>query len=348
VAASAKSSIDKRVSNMNKLSLCWSATAVFIVLIGRSTIGYADDNVIVDSNSQNAGTLAFALHFGPESSSRRVGEICHPNPRGGKPICEPTFEVVTGPSEEGIASTRVGAKNRLGLDFYTENQSRMSITQAGLVGIGTIAPTRTVEVHHKGDVEIGLQSEDQGGRLWTIQSSGIGTSTPELNATFQVIDRTAGKARIIVDSAGTVSVGVLKIMGGSDVAEPFPMTDTAMPGGSVVRIDEKNPGTLVLSNRAYDTRVAGIVSGANGIDPGLRLQGLSPGGRDVALSGRVFALADASQNPINPGDLLTTSDVPGHCMRATDEARSHGTIIGKAMTGLASGRGTVLVLVSLQ
>jgi hypothetical protein len=68
----------------------------------------------------------------------------------------------------------------------------------------------------------------------------------------------------------------------------------------------------------------------------------------VALSGRVYALADASKGAIKPGDLLTTSATPGHCMKVTDHAQAQGAIIGKAMSALKEGKGTVLVLVSLQ
>ena len=115
-------------------------------------------------------------------------------------------------------------------------------------------------------------------------------------------------------------------------------------------IDEQNPGKLRLSDRAYDTRVAGILSGANGVHPGISMhqEGLIEGGQNVALSGRVYALADASDAPIHPGDLLTTSATPGHCMKATDPAKAQGAIIGKAMSALNKGRGMVLVLVSLQ
>jgi hypothetical protein len=117
-----------------------------------------------------------------------------------------------------------------------------------------------------------------------------------------------------------------------------------------VIIDEQNAGQLRMSEQAYDTRVAGIISGANGIKPGISLsqQGMIEGGENVALSGRVYALADASTAPIKPGDLLTTSNTPGHCMKAADPARAQGAIIGKAMSSLKEGKGMVLVLVSLQ
>jgi hypothetical protein len=72
------------------------------------------------------------------------------------------------------------------------------------------------------------------------------------------------------------------------------------------------------------------------------------GGQNVALSGRVYAFADASEAPIKPGDLLTTSNTPGHCMTAVDHIRSQGAVLGKAMSSLEKGKGMVLVLVSLQ
>ena len=55
-----------------------------------------------------------------------------------------------------------------------------------------------------------------------------------------------------------------------------------------------------------------------------------------------------SRVTIAPGDLLTSSDLPGYAMKASDRSRAAGAVIGKSMTGLESGTGLVLVLVSLQ
>jgi hypothetical protein len=123
-----------------------------------------------------------------------------------------------------------------------------------------------------------------------------------------------------------------------------------IPKGSVVVIDKDHPGELKLSATAYDKTVAGIVSGANGINPGIALhqEGALEGGQNVALTGRVYVQADASNGAIEPGDLLTTSTTPGHAMKVTDYARAQGAILGKAMTTLDAGKGMVLVLVSLQ
>lgn len=49
-------------------------------------------------------------------------------------------------SGEGIASKRTGGGNQYGLDFYTNYDNRMSVTNAGNVGIGTNAPNRLLEI----------------------------------------------------------------------------------------------------------------------------------------------------------------------------------------------------------
>jgi len=71
-------------------------------------------------------------------------------------------------------------------------------------------------------------------------------------------------------------------------------------------------------------------------------------GENVALSGRVYVHADAAYGEIKPGDLLTTSDTPGHAMKVTEHGKAQGAILGKAMSGLKDGKGMVLVLVTLQ
>jgi hypothetical protein len=128
------------------------------------------------------------------------------------------------------------------------------------------------------------------------------------------------------------------------------MAEDEIPNGAVVVIDPQHPGKLKLSTDAYDTRVAGVVSGANGIHPGIAMhqEGINNGGRNVALTGRVYVLADASNGAIHPGDLVTTSAIPGYAMKVTNHDRAQGAILGKAMSELEEGSGSVLVLVTLQ
>ena len=160
----------------------------------------------------------------------------------------------------------------------------------------------------------------------------------------------AGAVVYAVRNNGRVWTSAVQIYGGGDLAEKFETSDDTPEPGTLMVIDENNPGKLKASTTAYDNKVAGIVSGAGGVNPGMVLhqEGVLDGDVEVAVVGRVYVKADASNGPIKPGDLLTTSDTPGHAMKASDASRSHGAIIGKAMTGLDEGTGLVLVLVNLQ
>jgi hypothetical protein len=152
-----------------------------------------------------------------------------------------------------------------------------------------------------------------------------------------------------LDVNGTARVKVLEITG-ADLAEKFPTTETLEPG-TVVEIDPDNPGHLRKAQGAYNKRVAGVVAGANGLSKGIILGNLegSENHTPIAISGRVWVYADATQEAIEPGDLLTTSDTPGYAMKASDPSRAHGAVLGKAMTRLEKGKtGMVLVLVNLQ
>lgn len=144
--------------------------------------------------------------------------------------------------------------------------------------------------------------------------------------------------------------GVVQITGGSDLAERFVVTGGVAEPGTLLVIDGDHPGQVKPSSGAYDTAVVGVVSGANGVQPGLTLHqaGVLEGETQVAIAGRVYVMAEANSAPIRPGDLLTTSRLPGHAMKATDRERAYGAVIGKALTGLDAGTGFVLVVVNLQ
>jgi hypothetical protein len=171
---------------------------------------------------------------------------------------------------------------------------------------------------------------------------------------FLYCDAFAGGWQRVIElkGDGTLKCKVLTITGGSDLAEPF-ATSSKQPldPGMVLSIDPDHPGALRLADSAYDRCVAGIVSGAGGVNPGVLMRQeatIADGEYPVALSGRVYCWVDAAHGAVRPGDLLTTSDTPGHAMKATDSGRAPGAVLGKAMTGLAEGCGLVLVLVSLQ
>lgn len=225
------------------------------------------------------------------------------------------------------------------------------------LGVGTSSPT--APVHIASDLNSVIQLQDigpdatQSGYVDFRNASGVETAwvgfgTPG-SPHFSIINARAGGNIVLNPFGGVVQVPVLEITG-ADLAEKFPASEKLEPG-MVVAIDATNAGKLCLSRGAYNRCVAGVVSGANGFSVGAVLGNL-PGHEDappIALSGRVYVQCDASQGAIEPGDLLTTSDTPGHAMKATDRERSHGTVIGKAMEALPAGKqGLVLVLVNLQ
>jgi len=235
--------------------------------------------------------------------------------------------------------------------FHTGGGYGLAINNNGTVGINTAAPQQALEVNgYYAQIDGGLAADGNGLIDAYIGGDGggsdvqVGSMNPNITA-VGFWNQTAQAYMHIYCSSIT-------ILGGADLAEPFQISaaDKEAPQGAVVVIDQENPGHLKISDQAYDRRVAGVVSGANGINPGIQMQqqGLLDGGKNVALTGRVYVQADATGGPIKPGDLLTTSATPGHAMKVSDHTKAQGAILGKAMTGLKDGKGMVLVLVTLQ
>lgn len=194
------------------------------------------------------------------------------------------------------------------------------------------------------------------GEMVEIVTTELGTDGAQLT-----LRNNAGQATIVLDAEfnaggdGRITTEVLQITGGSDLSEQFDIqaspNKTIPQAGYVVSIDAVNPGELAVSSHAYDRTVAGVISGAGDVQPGMLMgqQGTDADGQfPVALTGRVYVWVDASYGAVAPGDLLTTSNTAGHAMKVTDYDQAQGTILGKAMTSLESGRGLVLVLVTLQ
>ncbi len=135
----------------------------------------------------------------------------------------------------------------------------------------------------------------------------------------------------------------------ADCAEDFDVSDLnkAEPGTVMVL---GNEGALRESQQAYDKRVAGVISGAGDYKPAIVLDSRRTSGnrQPIALMGKVFCKVDAQFGAIEVGDLLTTSPTPGHAMAVSEPVRAFGTIIGKALRPLTSGKGLIPILVALQ
>ena len=160
----------------------------------------------------------------------------------------------------------------------------------------------------------------------------------------------AGEFTGDVTVSGTLKVAVdVQLTGGMDCAERFDLSELATgEPGTVMVIGED--GGLRPSERAYDKSVAGVVSGAGAYRPGIVLGGSADdqSGTTIALVGKVYCKVDANEGPIAVGDLLTTSNTPGHAMRVADAVQGIGSIIGKSLGSLRSGSGLLPILVALQ
>lgn len=274
-----------------------------------------------------------------------------------------------------------------GLRLRTGGADRLAIDGGGQIGIGTSMPSAHLDIASTssdagpwavlsggGSIlnNIALRLFDRGtasGNHNIIEFSHSNAGSPASVArivsesvgsnsvnggrlTFQVASNNAGgyfEDQLVLDHDGRTKVRVLEITG-ADLVESFDISDRGCQPGTVVVIDDAESGRLRSSSTPYDTRVAGVVSGAGGLAAGIHMgEGSGLGGDiQVAMTGRVYVKCTADNGAIKPGDLLTTSDKPGRAMKATDRDKSMGAVLGKAMTPLETGEGLVLVLVNLQ
>ncbi len=150
--------------------------------------------------------------------------------------------------------------------------------------------------------------------------------------------------QVIIDgSSGDI------ILTNADCAEDFECNGIEkIEPGSVVTLDDS--GQIQQSHLPYDKKVVGVVSGAANFKPGIILgrQIFQKNKLPIALMGRVYCKVDAKNEPIRVGDLLTTSSTLGHAMKATDQRKAFGSVIGKSMASLSNKTGLIPIIVSLQ
>jgi hypothetical protein len=273
---------------------------------------------------------------------------------------------LTSASDGQLRFTEVGVATRFVINKTT-----------GTIGIGTSTPQALF--HLRAGLNLPafrLENIEAGGASWQVTSAndgqfrvtevgvatrlvvqkstgniGVGTGAP--TSKLHVVGNTtlAGDTAI----AGNATVNGDMLVNGNigakyqDVAE---WVDAAEPvdAGTVVVIDPTTTNRVRAATKSYATTVAGAVSA----QPGIVLGEGGEGRVLIAQSGRVKVKADAKFGAIRPGDLLVTSPTEGHVMRSRPmklgESLMHrpGTLVGKALEALPSGRGEILVLLTLQ
>jgi hypothetical protein len=333
--------------------------------------------LVLDTSGDNAGLVSVRN----SSGSTRVGIDGDDGSGGGRIDMRNTNNMTTvrlvGDETDGAGQLLINNGNgqntvqldgQLGAGAYlglSDMNGRLGVSLAanpstgGTMNFRDTNGTLTVQI-------IGAENtrNNEGGQI--ILKNGSGRTTVQIdgddpgNGGWVGVYNKDGDLKIQLDANATggarLTTQVLEITGGSDLSENFDVTPVGeeLKAGLLVSIDPEHPGQLVVSSKAYDRTVAGVMSGAGGVRPGMLMgqQGSVANGRHpVALTGRVYCWVDADAGgAIAPGDLLTTSATPGHGMKVGDHAHAQaaGAIIGKAMTKLTAGKGLVLVLVNLQ
>lgn len=258
-------------------------------------------------------------------------------------------------SSETDYGLRAHSKAQAGLRSSSEDSDGMqgwSTKGRGAVGISVTGPgvagESTAGHGVSGTTTNGagvVGSSDTGNGGWFESNNGEGVRGWSKNAAHGGVVgvNTGGGHAGFFD--GKVEVTGDLILTGADYAEELPTGPAdVMPGHCVVLDDT---GRVIPCAADYDDRVVGIVSGAGGLRPALVLdRSVDGSGSPIALMGTAFVQVDADRGPVRVGDLLTTSATTGHAMRATDQGRSFGALIGKALTPIDSGRGLVKVFIS--
>jgi hypothetical protein len=235
----------------------------------------------------------------------------------------------------------------------------------GNVGIGTTAPGAKLDISGSGGanqccapvrptLSLAEASSAQNRQAWLqFHNGGEAEAYIRLAGGGPAGSGREGERRLEIGDSQGVNTG-LTVQGdirllGADCAEEFDVSSAEqIEPGTVMVIDEE--GVLRESSRAYDKRVAGVVSGGGDYRAGLLLdrQESKANRMPVALVGKVACKVDARPSQIEVGDLLTTAPTPGHAMKANDASKAPGAVIGKALQRLAEGQGLIRVVVSLQ
>lgn len=195
---------------------------------------------------------------------------------------------------------------------------------------------------------------------------------------FRVYDNGTDDQQLVLDNNGNLSIDGSYFSGGADYAELIDVegSETGYEPGDVLVISDAQDRAVERSSAARSPRVIGVYSTQPGVIGGAgtpeeqaarRAEAAEAAGIEdsqaltdaqtqkirtgdgmveVAIAGIVPVKVSAENGAIQRGDLLTTSSMPGHAMKATDPQL--GTIVGKAMGELDSGTGTIEMLVMLQ
>jgi hypothetical protein len=281
---------------------------------------------------------------------------------------------VDGPTSAGGVAASFGGNGDFAIDAPGTPGGRLVVKDtSGFVGINDTAPVHPLSVVDTKTAVAIEGSTEYAGEAYGI--SGIATDTINETAGIRGVNfstnyesaavladnngsggnlflgRASGTHEFRVDTSGNVYASQY-LTSGADFAESFAVVGarSLYGAGDLLVIDEKSDRRLALASQPYSSLVAGVYATKPGVlasphrmdDPQLAKE------IPLAVVGIVPCKVTTENGPIARGDLLVTSSTPGYAMKGTDRSRMLGAVVGKALEPLASGRGTIQVLVTLQ
>jgi hypothetical protein len=336
---------------------------VTLLTIGSASLSAAQTNTFPTSGNAGVGTTAPGCSLSIGGGVAKGCKLAVENNTPGSGVA--TMVNITNAVDTDLLLniTQAGAPTKYALIQSSVPGRNLALngTNGGNVGIGTTSPSDLLQIDSAAGWALKLRYTGDGhyvrfssNQISAFTSAGVGSELYLNTAGGNVgIGTTSPIAKLHVAGDGKFT-GNLTVDGNlaakyQDVAE-WVDSSQALPFGTVVVLDSSKSNQVVASREAYDSRVAGVIS----LRPGLALGEAGEGRVLVATTGRVKVKVNATDGPIQIGDLLVTSDVEGVAMKSVPlnvgGARIHrpGTIIGKALEPLANGRGEILVLLSLQ
>lgn len=190
-----------------------------------TVIGAYNDSILLsDQIAFTSNTPLFIVGNGNDADTRSNAMLIQKN---GKVYIDPSEKndgTLTGNAlmfgqynvtGEAIASKRTATGNQWGLDFYTGASNRMSITNAGSVGIGTSSPLQTLDINGRmhisngviqrggtavtGTSDLGLYSRVAGNFIRLVTNGGA--------IRFYSDDNTGTNPNVTFESNGNVGLG---------------------------------------------------------------------------------------------------------------------------------------------
>lgn len=308
--------------------------------VGRGVVASSDTNYGIRASSRtlSAARCSSSEGSGVEGEAGGTGDGVRGtsiNGSGIHGISQTAFGVL------GESNGGRGVEARSDTNYGLRASSR---TSAGIRGSSTEG--RGVEGWAVGsEGVVGISTSGNG--VWgQTEGSGVGVLGTSTSGTgvYGKGGRLAGFFEGDVEVTGDIRLT------NADCAEDFDIADHHCAEPGTVMVLGEDGGALHQSHRPYDKRVAGVVSGAGGYQPGIVLdkQQSERKRQPIALLGKVYCKVDAGYEAIEVGDLLTTSASPGHAMKVSDPSQAFGAVIGKALRPLKEGQGLIPILIALQ